>query len=61
MQPSEGYLHTEDHIIRDKSGHGDSVTEQVILTSWRPHWEGQVRTQKKCDRASGTHCLETAF
>ena len=30
------------------------------LTSWTPQSEGQVRTQKECDRARDTDFLETA-
>ena len=42
-----------------KSGDRKKPTEQGALTSWRPHREGQVRTQRETDRARGTHFLET--
>ena len=35
-------------------------TGRGALTSWRRHREGQVRTWKESDRASGTYVLETA-
>ena len=37
----------EDSRERDKSGHGMEATERGALTLWRPHREGQVRTQKE--------------
>ena len=53
----KGHSPTGDRIIRDKSGHGRSAFEKVSLTSWRPHREGQIRTQKGWDQAKGTHEL----
>jgi len=58
-QLSKGHSQTGDRIGRNKSGHREKQTEQGALTSWRPHWEGQVRTQKETDRERGTHSLET--
>src|SRR5580698_8952011 len=60
IRPSEAHSPTGDRIRRDKSGHGKNPTERGALTSWRPHREGQVRTQKESDRARRTHVLETA-
>jgi uncharacterized protein (UPF0548 family) len=48
-----------DCIWRDKSGHRKNLTERDALTNWRPHREGQVRTQKESDCARGAHQLET--
>jgi hypothetical protein len=60
-RPSNEHSHSGDHIGRDKSGHEKKSAEQRVLTSWRPHWEGQVRTRKESGRATtGTHILETA-
>ena len=42
-----------------KSGYGKKATDQGVLTLWRPHKEGQVRTRKETDQAMRTHALET--
>ena len=60
IESSEGHTHAGDSIGRDNSGQRKHRTEQGALTSWRRHREGQVRTQKESDPASGTHFLETA-
>jgi hypothetical protein len=59
--PCEGHSLPGDHTGRDKSGHGKNPTERGALTSWRPHWEGQVMTRKESDRARHTHELEKAL
>jgi len=59
-QLSKGHSQTGDHIRRDRSGHRKKLSKQGALTNWRPHWEGQVRTQKETDQARGAHQLETA-
>ena len=46
-RPSKAYSHPGDGIGRDLSGHRKKSTEQGILTSWRQHQEGLVRTQEK--------------
>ena len=56
---SEGHLPTGDGVERDESGHGKNPTKRGVLTSWRRHREGQVRTRKESNRATGTHQLET--
>ena len=43
---------------QETSGHRKNPTAGV-LTSWRRHQEGQVRTRQQSDRAMGTHILET--
>ena len=58
-QPSDAHSRPGDRTGRDKSGHGKKLTERCALTNWRPHREGQVRTQKETDRAMRTHRLET--
>jgi hypothetical protein len=52
---------TGDRIGRDKSGHGKNLTEKGTFTLWRPHRDGQVRTQKESDRARCTYQLETTL
>ena len=37
------------------------MTEQVALTSWRPHREEHVKTRKGCDWVKGTHSLAIAL
>ena len=61
IQLSKGHSRTGDGIGRAKSGHGKGPTSQRVLTNWRRCREGQVRTRKESDRASGTHILETAL
>src|SRR6267142_825991 len=60
IQPSEGHSPTGEHRRRDKSGHGNNLTERGALTSWRAQTDGRVRTRKESDRARGTHFLESA-
>ena len=60
-RPSNEHSHSGDHIGRDKSGHENKAAEQGVLTLWRPHWEGQVRTWKETGPAArDTHQLVTA-
>ena len=58
----EGHLPTGDGVERDKSGHRKNPTERgvPVLTSWRRHQEGQVRTRKEFNRATDTYQLKTA-
>ena len=60
-QPSKGHSQTGESIRRDFSGQEKKVTEpeQGVLTTWRSHQEGLVRTWKKSNWARGTHILET--
>ena len=60
IRPSAGHSLPGDGIGMDKLGHGKILTSRWALTSWRQHREGQVRTQKESDRATGTHILEMA-
>jgi hypothetical protein len=46
-RPSKGNSRPGNRRGRDKSGHEKKVTERGALTNWRPHREGQVRTQEK--------------
>lgn len=57
--PSEEHSPTVHPRGRDRSGHGIKATERVVLTSWRPQREGQVRTRKGSVLARCTHSLET--
>ena len=59
-EPSDWHSPTGDRTGRDKSGHGKKLTERCVLTLWRPHRKGQVRTRNETDRAMRTHQLETA-
>jgi len=58
-QPRKKHSLSGDSRGRDKSGHRKKATEQGVLTHWRQHREGQVRTWKETDQARGTHFLET--
>ena len=58
-QLSKGHSQTGDHIRRDKSVYRKKLSKQGALTNWRPHWEGQVRTQIETNQTRGTHFLET--
>src|SRR6267142_3697409 len=49
---SEGHSLPGLHRGRDKSGHGNNLSERGALTSWRAHMDGQVRTWKQPKRAS---------
>ena len=60
-QPSKEHSLPGDRIGGDKSGHRKKLTEGGALTLWRPHQEGQVRTQRETDQARGTHFLETTL
>ena len=44
---------------KHSSGNGKKPTERETLTAWRRQTNRLVRTQKKIDRLSGTHFLET--
>ena len=61
MRPSEGRSQPEGRVVRGKAEHGKRTTKQVTLTSWRSHGKRQVSVSKGCDRARGTHNLETAL
>jgi hypothetical protein len=41
------------HILGDKSGHRNKLSEQGTLTAWRAQREGQVRIQKQTEQAGG--------
>ena len=56
---TEAHSQTEDRTGRDKSRHRKNSTDRGPLTCWRPHMDGQVRTQKESDRPRPTHKLET--
>ena len=43
----------------DKSAHRKNSTERGVLTLWRQHRDGKVKTWKESDRARGAHLLET--
>ena len=57
-QPTEAHSPSGDGRGRDLSGDGKKPTDRGTLTSWRQNREGQVRTQKKTNRAKYTHFLE---
>ena len=59
-RPSEAHSQAGDGMGRDLSGHRKKSTERGILTNWRRHREGFVRTRKETDRARRAHSLETA-
>src|SRR5260221_111418 len=44
---AEGYSLSGDHRGRHKSGHRKKVTEQGVLTDWRPQRKEQVRIWKE--------------
>ena len=44
---SDVHSRSGDRTERDKLGQGKKSTERGVLTYWRPHREGQVRTQKE--------------
>ena len=50
IRPTEAHSHTGDRTGRDKSGHRKNPTDRDPLTDWRPHREGQVRSQKESNR-----------
>ena len=56
---AEGHSHPGEPRHRDKSGHGNNVSQQGVLTSWRAQTQRQVRTRKECGPAEGTHKLES--
>ena len=58
-RPSEAHSLPEDGVRRDLSGHRKKPTERGTLTAWRRRRERLVRTQNECDRARGTHNLES--
>ena len=60
IRSTEAHSLPGDHTGRDKSGHGKNPINRGPLTYWRPHREGQVRTQEESDRPRPTHRLETA-
>ena len=60
IRPSEVYSPPGYVIGRDKSGHRKNPTERGVLTLWRRHRKGQVRTRKASHRARRTHILEMA-
>ena len=58
--PSDGHSHSGNGIGRDRSEHGKNMTERKRPTFWGEYRKAQIGTMKECDRASGTHELETA-
>ena len=59
-QSSEQYSRSEDRIGGgDLSEQGKKASEQGALTSWKPHREILVRTQKESSWERGTDELET--
>ena len=50
IRPTEAHSLPGDRTGRDKSEHGKHPTDRGPLTNWRPHGEGQIRTQKESDR-----------
>ena len=54
-QPSKGHSLPGDRRGREKSGHGKKVTEQGVLTSWRPQKEGEVRICMERRQTSKDH------
>ena len=59
-RPSEMHSPTGGGRGRNLSGHGNKLTKQGALTSWRWQREGLVRTENETDQAKGTHTLEPA-
>ena len=59
-RPREEHPPTGDRIGRNKSGHGNKLTERRVLTSWTPHRDRRVRIRKESDLARGAHILDTA-
>jgi hypothetical protein len=55
---SEGHSHTGEVRERDKSGHGNKLSEQGALTSWSAEGETSHQT-KESGWAAGTHELES--
>ena len=59
-RPTDAHLPTGDSIERDLSGYGKKPTDRRVLTNWRRHREGLVRTREETDRPTCTHFLEKA-
>ena len=49
IRPREGHSLSGDGIVRDKKSREKNPTERGVLTSWRRHGKGQVRTRKESD------------